>query len=405
MTKKPDSPRRIGELFTVPPNGRSYGPFGRDGRSGERRDDDGIEARSERSEETLPPALAVIAAGSSQRQVRALVEQLRTEGISASVYDVGPGVVILASATDAQLEVLVAGNAAIERAFRPDTRYRLARREVRPEGGITVLGGVPFGGDRFPVIAGPCAVEDRSGLMATANACARLGASVLRGGAFKPRSSPYAFPGLGPRGVELLSEARAETGLPFVTEIMDAAHIEWMHPLVDAFQVGARNMQNFDLLRALSDVDKPVILKRGFSATVEDWLLAAEYVLAGGNDQLILCERGIRTFNSDTRFTLDLASMALAKRATHLPIIVDPSHATGRPELVAAMACAAMAAGADGVMVEVHHAPSAALSDGDQALTPEAFADLMERLRVLGAALGRLPEVTPLRAPKLADAS
>jgi 3-deoxy-7-phosphoheptulonate synthase len=215
------------------------------------------------------------------------------------------------------------------------------------------------------------------------------GANILRGGAFKPRTSPYNFQGLGMRGLELLAEARSRTGLPVVTEIMDPHLIEPMYPLVDAFQVGARNMQNFDLLRALGDADRPVVVKRAPSATVEEWLLAAEYVLSGGNERVILCERGIRTFNNTTRYTLDLASVALVKRETHLPVIVDPSHATGDPVLVGPCALAALAVGADGVMVEVHDDPKLALSDGQQALTIDAFARLMDSLRAMAPSTGR----------------
>ena len=211
----------------------------------------------------------------------------------------------------------------------------------------------------------------------------------MRGGIFKPRTSPYLFQGVGLAGLELLAEARRQTGLAFITEVMSPEQIEPMYAFVDAFQVGARNMQNYALLKALGDVDKPVILKRGPAATVEEWLLAAEYLLVGGNDQVVLCERGIRTFNTSTRFTLDLASVALAKRETHLPVIVDPSHATGDPVLVAPMARAALAAGADGIMVEVHHQPDAAWSDGYQALGPGEFAELVADLAAMAPLMGR----------------
>lgn len=342
---------------------------------------DGVEPRG--------VALAVVAPEASERDVRRLVEHLRTAGVVASVYDVGPGVVLLPDVAIGRIEALIGHDRAIERVFLPDTPYRLARREVQPAGTIVEVGGVPFGGEGFAVIAGPCAVESADGILQAARACAANGAVVLRGGAFKPRSSPYRFQGHGTMALEWLAAARRATGLPVVSEILAVDMIEPMYPHVDAFQVGARNMQNVDLLKALSDIDKPVVLKRGFAATVEEWLLAAEYLLVGGNDQVILVERGIRTFNTGTRFTLDLASMALAKRETHLPVIVDPSHATGEPALIAPMACAALAAGADGVMIEVHPSPAQALSDGDQAIRPHELGELTARLGALAAAVGR----------------
>jgi len=298
--------------------------------------------------------------------------------------------VLLSDTPGDDLAELVARHPAVADAFVPDTRYRLARREVAPAGSLVDVSGVTFGGERFVVIAGPCAVESRAQVLAVAQATARAGASMLRGGAYKPRTSPYEFQGLGFHGVELLAEARAATGLPFFTEVMEVAQVEPMYPLVDGFQVGARNMQHYELLKALGDVDKPVLLKRNPGATVEEWLLAAEYLLKGGNARVILCERGIRTFNRNTRYTLDLAAMAVAKRATHLPVIVDPSHATGDPALVLPMARAALAAGADGVMVEVHPEPEVALSDGFQALLPAELEDLVIHLAAMAPLMGRV---------------
>jgi 3-deoxy-7-phosphoheptulonate synthase len=342
-------------------------------------------------------AVAVIAPEATERDVRLLVESVRTRGYQASVYDVGPGVIVLPGLRPSEVEAFIGGNRAVERVFVPDTRYRLVRREVRPPGSVVEVGGVPFGGEDFPVIAGPCAVESEAQIREAARQAAAAGAAVLRGGAFKPRTSPYNFQGLGLHGVELLASAGREAGLPVVTEIMDPSAIEDMYPLVDCFQVGARNMQNFELLRALGDLDKPVLLKRGPSATLEEWLLAAEYMLIGGNDNVILCERGIRTFNVDTRYTLDLATVALAKRETHLPVIVDPSHATGDPALVTPMALAAMAAGADGVMIEAHPDPATALSDGLQALRAEALREVVLALKALAPATGR--RVSSHRSP------
>jgi 3-deoxy-7-phosphoheptulonate synthase len=334
-------------------------------------------------------AVAVIAPEADERQVRILVEGIRARGVEASVFDIGPGVIMLPEVDAGDLEKLIGGNRAVERVFMPDTRYRLARREVQPGGTVVSVGGVPFGGPELVVVAGPCAVESRQQLLETAQAVRAAGATVLRGGAFKPRTSPYLFQGLGLHGVELLAEARAATGLPFVTEILDLTYLEAMYPLVDGFQVGARNMQNFELLKALGDLDKPVLLKRAPGATVEEWLLAAEYLLVGNNDQVILCERGIRTFSTATRYTLDLSSVALVKRETHLPVLVDPSHATGDPALVGPMARAALAAGADGVIIEVHPDPAAALSDGFQALLPAELQELVAQLAALAAAVGR----------------
>lgn len=251
------------------------------------------------------------------------------------------------------------------------------------------IGDVVFSADRFVVIAGPCAVEDPEQIELASRLVKEMGGAVLRGGAFKPRTSPYSFQGLGIDGVELMRRATRKAGIPFVTEVMSVDAIEAMEPRVDAFQVGTRNMHNFDLLRALGETRKPVLLKRGFGATLREWLLAAEYIAKGGNEQIILCERGIRTFDETTRFTVDLAGAIWVKSQTHLPVIVDPSHGTGVPELVGPMACAAAAAGLDGVMVEMHHDPATALSDGDQAITPPQFEEMMKRLGPIAQAAGR----------------
>jgi 3-deoxy-7-phosphoheptulonate synthase len=257
---------------------------------------------------------------------------------------------------------------------------RLVLRERRPQGTrVELAPGLSLGGRAFVVMAGPCAVEDEAQIAEAAAAVADAGCAILRGGAFKPRSSPYSFQGLGAPGVRLLLDAAARRGLGVVTEVLEAGDLPAMEG-VALLQVGARNMQNFALLKALSRLRRPVLLKRGMSATVEEWLLAAEYLLAGGNEQVILCERGIRTFETATRNTLDLAAVVLAKQRTHLPVIVDPSHATGRRELVIPLSLAAAAAGADGLLVEVHPRPSRALSDGAQALPPADLRELMRRL-------------------------
>jgi len=250
------------------------------------------------------------------------------------------------------------------------------------------VGGVTLGAGAFVVMGGPCAVENEETLESVARTVQAAGAHILRGGVFKPRTSPYAFQGLGEEGVKLLAAAGRRFRLPVVAEVMESSHIALMAPHVDLLQVGARNMQNFSLLRELGALRQPVLLKRGLSATVKEWILAAEYILHGGNTQVILCERGIRTFETETRFTLDLSSVPLVKQQTHLPVIVDPSHATGRRDLVIPMALAAAACGADGLLVEVHPNPEEALSDGPQALTPPMFQQLMTRLAPIVAACG-----------------
>jgi len=262
-------------------------------------------------------------------------------------------------------------------------------RSARPGGTRLGVGPVEIGGPAFVVAAGPCAVESAAQTEGTAEVVARAGAHLLRGGVFKPRTSPYAFQGLGEPGLSILARSGVRHGLPVVAEVLETSQLASMIDHVDVLQVGARNMQNFALLRALGNVRRPVLLKRGFAATVDEWLLAAEYLLEGGNTQVILCERGIRTFETATRNTLDLASVALVKQRSHLPVLVDPSHATGLRELVIPMALAAAASGADGLLVEVHTSPDQALCDGRQALTPELFVDLMQRLPAVLQAVGR----------------
>ena len=267
--------------------------------------------------------------------------------------------------------------------------YKLVGRTFKPEDTVVNVGGVPVGGPEVVAMAGPCAVESREQIFAVARAVAASGARVLRGGAFKPRTSPYAFQGLGEQGLIWMREASAEAGLSVVSEIMDVRTLDMMLGYVDCLQVGTRNMQNFDLLRELGKVRMPVLLKRGLSATIEEWLLSAEYILAGGNHQVILCERGIRTFENATRNTLDISAIPVVKKRSHLPILVDPSHATGRRDKVLPMARASIAAGADGLLIEVHDNPDQALSDGAQSLFPEQFDRLMGELRIIAPVLGR----------------
>jgi len=254
--------------------------------------------------------------------------------------------------------------------------FKLTSREFHPEDTVIEVGDGRVGGGGLTVMAGPCSIEDRDQLMRTADGVAASGATILRGGAFKPRTSPYSFQGLGVEGLELLAEARERTGLPIVTEVMEPSQVDVVAAHADILQVGARNMQNYPLLMAVGRAAKPVMLKRGLSATIEEWLMAAEYIVSSGNPDVILCERGIRTFETYTRNTLDIAAVPLLERLTHLPVIVDPSHATGKRWLVRSMALAAVAAGADGIMVEVHPEPDLALSDGEQSLTLEQFAEM-----------------------------
>jgi 3-deoxy-7-phosphoheptulonate synthase len=268
--------------------------------------------------------------------------------------------------------------------------FKLASRQFKPEGTVIDLGrGVKIGGPDVVVAAGPCSVESREQMHAIAEAVAKAGAKILRAGAFKPRTSPYAFQGLGERGLELMREAADKFGLFTVSEVMDPSQVEMMGRYVDIYQVGARNMQNYHLLRALGEVKKPVLLKRGMSATMEELLLSAEYILAGGNYNVILCERGIRTFETYTRNTFDLAAIPVIQKLSHLPMWADPSHGTGRRDKVPPMARAAVAAGADGLLIEVHNDPEHALSDGAQSLEPPTFTQLMAELRIIAPAIGR----------------
>lgn len=267
--------------------------------------------------------------------------------------------------------------------------YKLASREFKKLDTVVDVGGVTIGGSNIIIIAGPCSVENEEQLLTTAKLVKKDGARLLRGGAYKPRTSPYAFQGLGEDGLRLLAKARQETGLGIVTEVMESADVDLVADYADLIQVGARNMQNTKLLRALARVKKPILLKRNFSATLTEFLMSAEYLLSGGNDQVVLCERGIRTFVEYTRNTLDLNVIPAVKQLSHLPIIADPSHGTGRTDLIIPMSRASIAAGADGLIVEVHPKPAEAFSDGDQSLTPPMFAQLMRESRAIALAMGR----------------
>jgi len=272
----------------------------------------------------------------------------------------------------------------VEDVKRVQEPYKNANRKFHPEDTIVPVGNTQIGGGTLTIMAGPCSVESEEQIITVAKAVKASGATMLRGGAFKPRTSPYAFQGMGAEGLELMKLARAETGLPIVSEIMDASQLD-LFADVDVIQVGARNMQNFNLLKILGKQPKPVMIKRGLSSTYEEWLMSAEYVMASGNDQVILCERGIRTFETYTRNTLDLAAIPVLRHLTHLPVIIDPSHATGKYALVAPLAMGAVATGCDGLLIEVHNDPAHALSDGPQSLNPEAFDKLNRRILALHA--------------------
>ena len=277
----------------------------------------------------------------------------------------------------------------IDKVMRVQEPYKRANRMFHPEDSIVDVCGVKVGGKQITVMAGPCSVETREQIIGVAEDVKQMGAAILRGGAFKPRTSPYSFQGLQETGLDLLKEAKAVTGLPIITEIMAADKIERFVEDVDVIQVGARNMQNFELLKELGKTDKPILLKRGLSATIEEWLMSAEYIMAGGNDNVILCERGIRTFENYTRNTLDLSAIPAVKKLSHLPVVVDPSHAAGMWWMVEPLAKAAVAVGADGLIIEVHNDPEHALCDGAQSLKPERFGRLMQDLKIIAGAVGR----------------
>ncbi len=335
--------------------------------------------------------VVVMQAGASEEQIQHVIDRLVSIGFdvhrSTGETHTVLGAVGVHPDFDPRDVELLDGVREVVRITQP---FKLASRAFRPEGTIVDLGkGVRIGGPEVVVAAGPCAVESASQIQTIADRVARLGAKLLRGGAFKPRTSPYSFQGLGEEGLKLLREAADRNGLLVVSEVMDPSQVQLILPYVDMLQVGARNMQNYHLLRALGEVRKPVLLKRGMSATIEELLLSAEYIMSGGNYNVVLCERGIRTFETYTRNTLDIAAIPVIKKLSHLPIFADPSHGTGRRDKVSPMARAAVAAGADGLLVEVHHDPDHALSDGAQTLFPEQFAQLMAELRIIAPAVGR----------------
>ncbi len=334
--------------------------------------------------------LIVMTVGATPQQVDGVIRQVTTLGLRAHPIPGAQRVAIGITGNKGAVEPALFENLpGVLEVIPVSHPYKLVSREVKPENSVVVVGGVPVGGNNFAVIAGPCSVENPDQTLTIARAVRAAGAQILRGGAFKPRTSPYAFQGLGEPGLAILRDVGREVRMPVVSEALDERSLDLVLKYCDMIQIGARNMQNFSLLRTVGHARKPVLLKRGMAATVEELLMAAEYVLAEGNYQVVLCERGIRTFADHTRNTLDLAAVVAVQRLSHLPIIVDPSHATGRRHKVVPMARAAAAVGADGLMVEVHHEPSQALSDGSQAIVPDELSQLMQQLPLLLPLTGR----------------
>ncbi len=334
--------------------------------------------------------MIIMKSNATPQQVEHVIAHIKEAGLSVHLSQGVEATIIGAigethSLSTERFEVLD-GVEMVQRITQP---YKLASRQFHPENSVFPLDGFSVGGDEIAIIAGPCSVESRSQIIETAQAVKEAGASALRGGVFKPRTSPYAFQGLGEEGLEYLAEARELTGLPIVAEIMSQVQLDLMVKYVDVLQVGARNMQNFNLLRAIGETRTSVLLKRGLSATIEELLMSAEYILSGGNKQVMLCERGIRTFETSTRNTTDINAIPVLKHLTHLPVILDPSHATGHADYVAAIARAAIAAGADGLIVEVHLDPEHAASDGKQSLKPEKFAEMVKQVGQIAQIMGR----------------
>ena len=339
--------------------------------------------------------LIVMSPQATDAEVQAVIDRIESVGGTAHPSR-GAEVTLIGAIGDTDTEVRVSqleldGQPGVEKVVPILKPYKLASKEQHREASIFDIGGAKIGGDHFALIAGPCTVESREQLLTTAEVVKEAGANMLRGGAYKPRTSPYSFQGLGVEGLKLLAEAKAVTGLPIVTELMDARDLEPVLEVADVIQVGARNMQNYGLLSELGRAGRPVLLKRGLSSTLEELVMAAEYILKEGNEAVMLCERGIRTFESAYRFTLDLMAVPVLKQMTHLPVVVDPSHAAGRRDLVEPLSLAAAAAGADGIIVEVHPQPEEAICDGPQALRASEFADYARKVEQVAQIAGKLP--------------
>jgi len=334
--------------------------------------------------------IVVMKVGSSDKEITGVIERIESAGLKTHVSQgVERTIIGVVGQIFPELQDMLEMLHGVDEVIRVSKPYKLSSREFHPLDTTVEVGGINIGGREIVVMAGPCAVESEQQLLETARAVKAAGATILRGGAFKPSTSPYQFRGLGERGLELLAQVRKEVGLPVITEAMTPGAVDMVARYSDIIQIGARNMQNFNLLEEVGKTGKPVMLKRGLSATVQEWLLAAEYILVQGNEHLILCERGIRTFETYTRNTMDVSVIPIIEKVSHLPIIADPSHGTGKWYLVTPMALAAVAAGADGIMVEVHPHPDLALKDGAQSLTFANFQQLMSQLKSVAEALGR----------------
>ena len=334
--------------------------------------------------------VVVMRPGTSKQDIDALVNKLKEQNLEVGVTN-GIGCTILGLVGDTTAVDMdkISINPHVERVMRVQEPYKKANRKFHPEDTVVSVGNAKIGGGNFSVIAGPCSVESEAQICAVAEDVKRSGAALLRGGAFKPRTSPYSFQGMGASGLDLLMEAREKTGLPIVTEIMDPRMADLFEREVDVVQVGARNMQNFELLKEVGKMSKPILLKRGLSNTYEEWIMSAEYIMSEGNENVILCERGVRTFETYTRNTLDVSAIPAIKQMSHLPVIVDPSHAAGMYWMVEPLAMAAVAAGADGLIIEVHNDPAHAKCDGQQSLTPEKFDHLMGKVSALVDLVGK----------------
>lgn len=331
--------------------------------------------------------IAIVKPGTPKEGVAQLCEIIESKGVSTSVIEGANQTIIgLVGDTTRIDPYLLESNSMVEAVRRVSEPFKKANRKFHPDDTVVEVGGVAFGGGSFQVMAGPCSVESEEQCMIIAEAAKKSGATVFRGGAFKPRTSPYAFQGMGKDGLDILAKVKREFGIPIVSEIMDARDLPLFED-IDILQVGARNMQNFTLLKELGKTDKPILLKRGLAATIDELLMAAEYIMANGNERVMLCERGIRSYDKRTRNVFDVSAIPVLRELTHLPIIADPSHATGYTRLVAPVAYAAAAAGADGLEVEVHHDPAHAASDGAQALLPEQFDEMMKRLALIRSAV------------------
>ena len=334
--------------------------------------------------------VVVMRPGTQQREIDKLVAQFQLQGLQVGITH-GVGCAILGLVGDtAGVDIdKITINDSVERVMRVSEPYKRANRKFHPEDTVVKIGSAAIGGGNFSVIAGPCSVESEAQITEVAKQVQRSGAAMLRGGVFKPRTSPYAFQGMGAAGLDLLLEAKAATGLPIVTELMSEKYCQLFEDKVDVIQIGARNMQNFDLLKEVGKLSKPILLKRGLSNSYEEWIMSAEYIMSEGNENVILCERGVRTFETYTRNTLDVSAIPAIKRMSHLPIVVDPSHAAGMYWMVEPLALAAVAAGADGLIIEVHNDPQNAKCDGPQSLTPEHFDRLMGKVSALVDLMGK----------------